>query len=200
MRILIALVVWIGAVAGAAEVSTVVAHSIHNQPGGSSQSTSLKAVDSGSFFRAPNLERALATIRSRLGANVQLNNVALYPGYLAVTALKGGGESDVVVYSDGRYVQTDTNGSPGSEPHFSLARIKASAPEAIARRIAKSGHVPESQLNYMVLEVDSSTHKFQWLVYPVRSSRVEYFQVPEGTGRLFELLKNSPTGPRPVPG
>ncbi len=109
MRVLIALLVWVGAVAGAAGVSSVVAHSVHS-------------------------------------------------------------------------------------PLFSLARVKANVPAALAQRIATVGRVPKSQLRYMIAEVDSSDHRFHWLIYTQPGSGAEYFQISGPTGPLFEYRTGSPTG------
>ena len=118
MRVLIALLVWVGAVAGAAGVSSVVAHSVHS----------------------------------------------------------------------------NGSASPGDSPLFSLARVRADVPAALAQRIATAGHVPKSQLRYMIAEVDSSDHRFHWLIYTQPGSGAEYFQVSGPTGPLFEYRTGSPTG------
>jgi hypothetical protein len=68
------------------------------------------------------------------------------------------------------------------------------------QRIATSGGVPESQLHYMVAEIDPSANRFRWLVYPLQGNRVKYFQAAGATGQLLEYLSNSSTGPRPVGG
>jgi hypothetical protein len=224
MRLLIALVVWIAAAAGAAELSVAVAHSIHTPPagaatgaggsgtggggggggGGASTSTggsggaafdasSVKPTDSRSLFRTANFARALALIREHLGAGAKLDNVALYPGYLAVTAVRRGTEVDVYLAADGNYTQS-SGGDPGDSPLFSLSRVKTDVPAALAQRIAGPGHVPQSQLNYMVVEVDPIVHQLRWLVYPRQGNRVEYFQASGASGPLLEYLSNSSTG------
>jgi hypothetical protein len=221
MRLLIALIVWIGAVAGAGELSTVVAHSIHNAPAGAAgtsgsgsggggsdagssgaplDASSVKPTDALSLFRTSNFTRALTTVRSHLGAGAQLDMLALYPGYLDLTAVRAGSEVNVYIAADGRYTETNTGGNPGGSALFSLKRVKTDVPAALARRIATSGHVPESQLNYMVVQVDPADHHFRWLVYPRQGNRVEYFQATGATGSLLEYLTNSSTGLRPVRG
>jgi hypothetical protein len=225
MRFLIALVVWIAAVAGAAELSDAVAHSIHNPPAsatasggggtGGSASTSgggntfssgptadpstVKATDSQSLFRTANFTRAIALIRQHLGADAKLDNLALYPGYLAATVVRGGSEVNVYIPAGGDYTQT-SGGDPGSSPVFSLTRVKTDVPAALAQRIAGPGRVPESQLNYMVVEVDPVDHQLRWLVYPRQGNRVEYFQAPGATGPLLEYRTNSSSGLRAVRG
>jgi hypothetical protein len=219
MRLLIAMVVWIAAVAGAVELSTAVAHSIHNpaasassgtsgQSGGSGggssaapfDASSVKPTDPRSMFRTANFERALTAARTHLGAGAKLEMVALYPGYAVLTAVRNGSETDVDIQADGSYSSTGTGGNSAGSSLFSLARVKASVPAALARRIAGSGHVPESQLNYMVAQADPIDHHFRWLVYPRQGNRVEYFETSGATGQLLELLSNSSTGPQPVHG
>jgi hypothetical protein len=223
MRLLIALAVWIGAVAGAVELSSAVAHSIHHPPASAATSgrasangsgsgsgnvfssgptvdpSSVKATDSQSLFRTANFTRALDLIRRHLGAGAKLDNLALYPGYLAATVVRGGSEVNVYVPAGGNYTQT-SGGDPGSSALFSLRRVKADVPAALARRIAGPGRVPQSQLNYMVVEVDPVDHQFRWLVYPHQGNRVEYFQATGATGPLLEYLSNSSTGLQAVRG
>jgi len=216
MRLLIAVIVWIGAVAGAAELSTAVAHSIHNPPastvstGSASSSSSsgsgsssvdpssITSTDSRSLFRTPNFARALATIRAHIGAGAKLDMLALYPGYMSVTQVVGGTERDLYVAFDGTYMLEDTGGTAGGLPLFALARVGAAVPAAIARRIATSGYVPARQLNYMVAEADPADNQLRWLVYPHQGNRVEYFQATGATGPLLEYLTNSTTGLQPV--
>ena len=220
MRLLIALIVWIAAVAAAAELSATVAGSIHTtraaattSSGSASSSasgsgsptrsgassvdpTSVNAADAVSLFHTANFARALAAVRAHLGAGTRVAQLALYPGYLDLTAVRPGGEVSVYIAVDGRYEQNDTGGDPGSSPPFALARLGADVPARLAARIATVGHVPEAQLNYMVAETDPTDGRFRWLVYPHQGNRVEYFET-SGT-QLLEYLANSSTGPQPV--
>jgi hypothetical protein len=218
VRLLIALVIWIGAVAAAVEVSTVVADSIHNpaatatQTGGGTTSptstapatatidpTAVKPTDSVSMFRTANLARALATIRSHLGARAKLEEFTIYPGYIAATAVGSASASaaDIYLNVDGSYSQTSGGGGTGT-PAFALSRVSATAPATLAHRIATAGRVAESQLNYFVAQVDLSDNKFRWLVYPKTGNRVEYFEAPGANGQLLEYLNNSSSGLQPV--
>src|SRR5437764_8171702 len=187
MRLLVALVIWTGAVLGAVEVSSVVAKSIHNKPaaaagggsftasgGGAGSSTAsgggtsvdpskVGATDRVSLFRAATLSRALAAARAQLGADARIDNFALYPGYLALTAVKGGNEVEFYVDVNGRSSRTTSSGAAGSDALFSLAHVKPGVPDALARRIATSGHMPASALHYMVAQVDPISHRFRWL-------------------------------------
>jgi hypothetical protein len=219
MRLLIALLAWVAAVAGAVELSTAVAHSIHNPAptsssgssgssgstgggGGSSaapfDASSVKPTDPRSLFRTANLQRTFTAARTHLGARAKLEMVALYPGYVVLTAVKQGHELDVDIQANGTYISTDTGGSSAGSALFSLPRVKTDVPSALARQIASSGRVPESQLNYMVAELDPVDGHFRWLVYPRQGNRVEYFEAPGATGPLLELLANSATGLQPV--
>jgi hypothetical protein len=216
MRVVLALAVWIVAIAGALELSNAVASSVHTSPastagsgggssaggssgGGSSfDASSVKATDSQSLFRTANFTRALAIARAHVGANAQLDDAAVYPGYLDLTVVKAGSEIDFYVDAQGGFQTTNTGGNPGNTTLFSLTKLKADVPEALAKRIATEGGVPESQLAYMVPEVDPISNQFTWLIYPVQGNRVEYFQAPGATGQLLELLANSSTGPQPI--
>jgi hypothetical protein len=156
--------------------------------------TKVKSTDAVSLFRAANLARALAVARAQLGAGAKLDNVALYPGYLSLTAVKGGGEVEFYLNVAGTHNTTNTGGSPGSDQLFPLAQLGAGVPAALAQRIATAGHVPESKLNYMVVQGDPVSHQAHWLVYPVHGTRAEYFEAAGATGSLFELRANSQTG------
>jgi len=217
VRLLIALVIWVVALAGAVEVSSVVAGSIHNgsaaatsgTSGGSGSTSSgtsgpdpssITATDSLSLFRTANFAKALTLARSAVGVSAQLDNFVVYPGYLSMTAVKSGSEIDVYVDANGRSEVTQTGGSPGGTQLFGLSRISPGIPALLARRISRGAHVPESQLHYMVAEAGLATGKFEWLVYPTEGNRVEYFVAAGGTGQLSEYLHGSSSGPQPVGG
>jgi hypothetical protein len=215
MRLLIALVVWAAAIAGAAGVSNVVADGIHSRPAGSSSTrsssltagsdtpdpSSIKSTDQESLFRTANFSRALAHVRASVGDQAGVEDFVVYPGYLSVTAVKGDSEVDLYVDAGGRVEQTESGGSPGGSPVFRLGQIKADVPAALALRIARSGHVPESQLHYIVVESDSASSKrLQWFVYTIHGSRVDYFKAPGATGPLLEYRANSASGLQPVSG
>ena len=196
MRLLLALVVWAAAVIGAVTLSNTVASSISSSP----DSTSVTAASPQSLFQTSSFNRVLSSLRDHLGADTQIDNFALYPGYAFVTAVQGGTEVSARVDYSGNYQNYGTGGSPGSLPLFSLSRVKANGPAALVKRIGNSAHVPESQLHYMVVNADPTTGRVQWLVYPLEGNSIEYFQASGATGRLFELLKNSQSGPQPVKG
>jgi hypothetical protein len=225
MRLLVAAVIWVGAVAGAIGVSTTVAHSIHtsstsasSSDGGSSSSSgggsssssgggsssgatqdpsSVTATDSASLFRTANFTRVLAAARSHLGAGAKIDNFVVYPGYLSVTAVKGGTDVNFYVSTNGT-LNTSSGGSPGSTTLFSLSKVTAGGPAALAARIAAAGHLPESKLHYMVAMSDPISGKFRWLVYPVQGTAVEYFETQGAS--LYEYRTNSQTGPQRIPG
>jgi hypothetical protein len=221
MRLFVALVVWAAAIAGAAALSTAVAHSIHTSPSTTSTTTlpsgsggtttasgpspsnlsfdasKVKATDPKSLFRTVNFARALALIRTHYGAAAKLNLAAIYPGYASFMVVKGGSEINVYINAVGAF-EPNTGGSPGALPLFRLTQLRADVPAALAHRIATAGHVPEAQLNYMVAEVEPGTNRFRWLIYPHQGNRVEYFQASGATGPLLEYLTNSSTGLKPV--
>lgn len=216
MRVTIALVVWAAAVVGAIALSSAVAGSIHTSPrsvasagpgqaGGSAGSTSpdpssIRATDPSSMFRTANFSAALAKARAAVGAGAGIDNFAIYPGYISLTAVKGGSEVDLYMDANGNVEQTATGGSPGGTTLFRLSQISPTVPDALARRIATAGRTPESQLHYMVVEIDPTSSKLEWLVYPLEGNHVEYFKAPGATGQLLEYRTSSSTGPQPVSG
>jgi hypothetical protein len=152
------------------------------------------------MFRTANLSRAINTMRGHLGSGAQLTDAALYPGYLSITAIKHGTEADVYVDDNGRYNETDTGGDPGTDRPFSLAKISAGAPAAIAHKISTQADIPTSQLHYMVVERDPISHKLEWLVYALPGHKVEYFQTSGPGGALYVYRTNSATGLQRVKG
>ncbi len=198
MRIVVALVVWVVAAVCAVEVASVVSGSIHTG-GSSTDPTSMTATDSGSMFRTKNFTAALDQIRSHVGPNAKLDNFVVYPGYVSATAVTQNGESDITYYSGGRYVQDDSGGSPGADSLFSLSQIKPTIPTRFAARIARLGHMPLSQLHYMVAMVNPlSGQGVAWLAYPIQGTSVEYWMAEGGTGPLLVERATSTSGPQPV--
>ena len=200
MRLVIALVVWIAAIAGAAELSTVVAHSVHNQVAAASfDASTVTSTDARSLFRTTNFEKALAVVRKHFGPGSQLERLVVYPGYLDATVAVSSGEVNVYVNAAGTYDPTSTSATPSqNDPLIKLSRIKANVPAALGSRIATSGHVPRAALNYMIAENDSISHRLHWLVYIKKGYSAEYFQAPGTTGRLLVLKTNSKIGLEPV--
>jgi hypothetical protein len=201
MRLIVALIVWAGAVVAAIALSSAVASSIHTTPGSGGggsggDASAITAAQSASLFRTANLTKALAAAKTALGADAQVENFALYPGYLSITAAKPGEEIDYYVNSYGNQNTTTSSIDTPPDGVFPLSRVTASAPAAIAKRIAAKAHVPTSQLHYMVAEADPVTGQFEWLVYTVGGGPVEYFQVAgNGNG---QLSAEGPNGLQPV--
>ncbi len=199
MRIFVALVVWVVAAICAVEVASAVSGSIHTS-GSSTDPTSMTATDPGSMFRTKNFTKALEQIRGKVGPNARLDNFVVYPGYVTAIAVTATGESDVTYYADGRFLKDDTPGSPGNDSLVPLSHIKPTTPAVFAARIARIGHMPLSQLHYMVAMIDPISNKgIVWMAYPVEGTSVEYWQAANGTGRLLVERKTSSSGPEPVP-
>ena len=156
MRLLIALIVWIAAVAAAAELSSAVAGSIHSTPAAATTSSgtgsgsgsasgtgsgsgsasgtgsgsgsatgtgagpldpsSVNAADAVSLFHTVNFARALAAVRAHLGPGTRLAQLALYPGYLDLTADSPGGEVNVYIAVDGHYPRVCSSGRVTTAP------------------------------------------------------------------------------------
>jgi hypothetical protein len=219
MRLVIALVVWAGAVLAAIAVSSAVAGSIHKSPktsspggvsisfggssGGSSGSgsagspsidpSSVKATDRASMFRTAVFTPALRAARRQLGANARVEEFVIYPGYLSVQAAKGNTEANLYAAVNGQ-ASISTGGTPGGTGTFPLSKISPGAPAALVAKIGRVAHVPASQLHYIVADADPTSNRFRWLVYATPASRVEYFETGGIGAPLFEYRKNSSTG------
>jgi hypothetical protein len=195
MRLVVALVVWTAAVAAAAELSSVVAHSVHNQRAAALVDVAnLSSTDARSLFRTANLEKALEAVRTHYGDDVSLDHFVIYPGYLSADVVDAAGEADVYVNAVGAFDTTHTGATPDGGPLLSLSQVKADAPAALADRIAAAGHVPKAALNYMIAELDPATHRFHWLIYVKKGYGADYFQASGPTGRLYVYRTNSTVG------
>jgi hypothetical protein len=198
----------VGAIAGAAGVAGAVAGSIHNSPGSSTggsgssyDASDVKSTDADSFFRAANLAKGLAVARAKLGADAQIDNAVIYPGYLDLTAVKDGNEVDFYINSRGSGELTHSPGVNTSEGVFALSRMTADVPAALAARIAAAANTPESQLHYVVITATRPPKPLDWSIYTVEGDPITYFEAPAGaTGPLLELAANSSTGLTPVRG
>ncbi len=200
MRLLVALVVWVAAVVCAVVLGSAVESAVG--PGkttstalpGATPSTAnfdasaVRPTDPQSLFRSANFPRALAAAKAHLGADAKLDNFALYPGYLSVTAVKGESEVDFYVDATGGVQVTTNSGNPVGDTIFPLAQIQPTMPSAMAHSISRRAHVRASQLHYMVVEVDPSTNQLRWLIYPQAEGRIVYFEAPGPAGPLQEQL------------
>jgi hypothetical protein len=199
MRLLIALVAWVGAVAAAAAVSSAVASSIHSSPGGSGgggssasggssfDASNVRSTDSDSLFVEKNLAKALAAANAKLGPDAQIDNAVIYPGYLDLTAVKNGSEIDYYYDASGREEYTNTGGTGGGQSAFTLARMTPDVPATLVQRIATAGNTPESQLHYIVINPTPPSQPLQWAIYTVEGNPITYFQSSGATGPLYEL-------------
>jgi hypothetical protein len=190
------MVVWVAAVLAAIVLSSSVASSIHSTPTGSgsgssssasSDPSSVRATDTGSLFGPRALNSALGVIRGHLGPGARLSTFVIYPGYLSVTAVRGGTEVDATDYVNGTYSQIATGGSPGTDPLLPLAKLNPRAPAAFIARIARAAHVAPRTVRYIVAMLDPITHRLSWSAYLVPGSHFEYLTAINGTGALQAL-------------
>jgi hypothetical protein len=161
--------------------------------------SSINAADKLSLFQAANFNRVLAKARAALGPNAKVENFVVYPGYVSITAEKGGREVDFYADANGG-VDNSGGGSPGGSPAFPLSKIAPGSAAVFAHHIATAAHTPQSQLHYLVVDVDPVSGKTEWLAYAIDSSPVEYLKASGPTRRLFEYRRNSSTGLQAVPG
>jgi hypothetical protein len=199
MRLLIALVVWIGAVAAAAGVSSVVAKNVgKEQASASFDASSVTAADPASLFHPANLDKVLAVERQHLGPEAKFSEFVLYPGYLSLTEVVNGNATDVYINAKGKFEILSTSGNSGDSPTFSLAHVNGANTDAIVQKILTKAHFPLSQLHYMVIDGDPISRHVGWLIYPIHGTPVEYFKISGPHGHLLQYLKGSSTGLTPV--
>ncbi len=221
MKLLIALVIWIAALAGAAELSstvaakypsagsstvsagssTVSAGSSTVSAGSNATSTgtaafdpsSVKSADGLSLLRTANLAKALKIARAHLPRDASLSEATIYPGYLVLIFDTGGSAREVAIEANGAYSGSTPAGSSG-RAHFPLKQLSAGVPSKLAKEIEASAHVAESRLGYMVLSANSGSGP-RWQIYPVKSGAVLYYDASV-TGR--GLVAWTASGPRPL--
>ncbi len=200
MKLLIALVVWAAALAGAAELSSTVAAKYKSTGTNTASAdapsfnpSSVKAADGLSLFKTTNLAKALTIARAHLGRDTQLGDATIYPGYLLLTSVSGGNGRQLEIEANGAYAGSTSVGGFG-QAHFPLNQLSATAPAKLAREIAASAHVGESSLGYMILSVNPGSG-LKWQIYPVRTGAIEYFQASATGSHLVAWTAN---GPRPL--
>ncbi len=218
MRVVVALVVWVAAAAGAVALSTVVSNSIGSQkataattvPGGfSSVSTTatqsvatpfdastVRPTDPNSLFRPANFARALAIVRTHVGARSRVELLRLAAGNLIVMYPGGGHNNQVIVNADGSGMIENIGPLDPTMQLFPLSKVNVNVPAALAARIAKFGNSPISKLDYMVGDVEPIANSFRWLVFPVGGGSV-HFEAASATGPIQEF---SGSGLRTLPG
>jgi hypothetical protein len=167
VRLLVAIVIWLAAIAGAAGVSSAVSNSIHP----SVDATSITAAQPGSMFEADNFAKALTTIKGRLGANITTQQVVIYPGYVSVEADRGSSSVFAVLYAGGRWREDVSDGAASQSATFPLSQVSPSDPRALVAKLAQSSHVPASSLRYMVAQPDSASKGLRWVIYTSASSQ-----------------------------
>jgi hypothetical protein len=214
MKLLIAIVVWVGALAGAAELSNTVAAqhksagkgAVAAGTGAVSASTtavsagtasfdpsSVKAADRLSLFKTANLAEALSSARAHLSRDTQLAGATIYPGYLVLTCVSRGTDRQLVIEANGMYAGSTSVGS-SAQAHFPIEQLSAAAPSKLAREIAATAHVAGSRLGYMTLSVNPGSG-LKWQIYPLRTGAILYYQASV-TGR--HLVAWTAVGPRPL--
>lgn len=196
MRVLVALLVWLAAIAGGIGVSSVVAASVHNEQSSSGSDSGggagpvdiseITSTDSHSLFNTTNFSEALSIVSQALGSDAQVDSFTVYPGYVSVQAVKNKLEIDYYLDANGNHDETTSTALPTGDVLFPLSAIPSDFPAVIASKIATLAHTPESQLHYLIAETDPDSKKLQWFAYPASGGSISYFQMNAPRGRLFE--------------
>ncbi len=178
MRLLVAIIVWLGAIAAAVAVSVAVSSSIHP----SVNPTSITAAQPVSMFQGNNFAQALATIKKHLGANVTTEQVVIYPGYVNVQAERGNSAVFAVLYVGGRWREDDGGDTTPQFGTFPLSQLNPSEPTAIVTQLARYNHVPASELRYMVAQRDLGSKDLRWLTFSFGNSQPFLYTASTATG------------------
>jgi len=161
VRVVVAIVVWIAAIAAAAGVSTAVSNSIHP----TIDATSVTAPQRQSMFQGDNFVKAWATIKSHLGANITTEQVVVYPGYVNVQAERGNSGVFAVLYVGGKWREDNGGDATPQFGTFPLSQVDPNEPRALVRQLATYNHVPASELRYMIAKPDPISKQLEWLIF-----------------------------------
>jgi hypothetical protein len=142
------------------------------------------------MFRSANFAHALAIARGHFGAGANIDLVRLAPGDLQLFVIAGGHRQVVRILANGDYMTIDTGPAISAQPVFHIAQLQPSVPGVLAHRIAVFGHVPQSQLDYMVAEIEPVLNVFRWLIYPVGGGVVHF----EAATATSPIMKYGPGG------
>ncbi len=192
VRLLIAIVVWLAAIAAAVGVSAAVSGSIHP----SVDPTSITAAQPDSMFQGNNFAEALATIKNHLGANITTEQVVIYPGYVNVQAERGNSAVFAVLYAGGRWREDDGGDTTPQFGTFPLSQVSPSEPTAIATQLARYNHVPRSELRYMVAQRDPGSKGLRWLTFTIGNSQPFLYTAPSANGERGASGSPAPSKPR----
>ena len=179
MRLLVAIVVWLAAIAAAVGVSSAVSSSIHP----SVDPTSITAAQPDSMFEGNNFAKALATIKNHLGAHITTEQVVIYPGYVNVQAERGNSAVFAVLYAGGRWREDDGGDATPQFGTFPLSRVNPREPTALVAQLARYNHVPASKLRYMVAQHNPGSKDLRWLIYTLGDSQAFIYTAPTASGQ-----------------
>ncbi len=191
VRLLVAIVVWLAAIAAAVGVSAAVSSSIHP----SVDPTSITAAQPDSMFQANNFAEALATIKNHLGANITTEQVVIYPGYVNVQAERGNSAVFAVLYVGGRWREDDGGDATPQFGTFPLSQVRPTEPTAIATQLARYNHVPASELRYMVAQRDPGSKGLRWLTFTFGNSQPFLYTASIANGKRGATGSPAPSTP-----
>ena len=205
MRLLIAVIVWAGALAGAAALSSSVASTVHDQqvkaaatvvtqastPHPNFDPSAVKAADPRSLFVGENFAKVLVLVRRHLGAQADIESLEVFPAQLEATVRQPSAEVSVIARIDGEYLSSSDSNVSGSTQAFRLSQIHADVPPSLVRRISRHGRVPVSAQRFMQVRIDTLNHVFHWYVYPTRDGI--YFQADNAHGPIQEFDHGRPS-------
>lgn len=191
MRLLIAIVVWLAAIAAAVFVSSAVSSSIHPTV----DPTSITAAQRDSMFQGNNFVNALATIKNHLGRNITTEQVVIYPGYVNVEAERGNSGVFAVLYAGGRWREDDSGDATPQFGTFPLSRLNPSEPSALVTQLARYNHVPASELRYMVAQPVQGSDDLHWLIFTFGNSEPFTYTASPANSQAGATRSPTPNAP-----
>lgn len=133
-------------------------------------SVNAKGGDSSSMFKAANLDEGLGKVRAKVGADGQLLQLNVYPGYLVVDASSGSEDKGRTfrVQQDGKVQEMPvTLTGPGrlKDNVFPIAKLNPSVVEKLANETAAKEHTDLDGITHIVAMIDPVSGTPQVNVY-----------------------------------
>jgi hypothetical protein len=128
----------------------------------------LKGGDPKSMLRPEQMRRALAIMeREGGGPGARVEYIRLAPGRINTDIAGDGKRIDLYLAPDGRLYSRSESSSGASSPDDDIAvgKIPAGAPWRIVRNLRESAGLTPDDIDYMLIQREPISEKFQWLVY-----------------------------------
>lgn len=140
------------------------------------------AEDSRSWWRSANLYRALARIAAELGPRGWIQQMRLTPGEAQIDAVKGTTAHRYLMRT-GEDTQVEIGQAVAGSQAYDLPAIDTHGPQRLLAELRRRFGLGASSIDYILLDIDTSTQKPRWLAYPKGRAAGHHYEAGEnGTG------------------